>query len=147
MMNAQQNRIVWVHGDNLSPFNPAQQAYPDAPALFVWDDALLEEWQISLKRIVFIYECLLELPVTIRRGDVANELLQFANEHNAQTIVTTQSPSPRFAAICDQLEQVLPVEMLYVEPFLDTDTHIDLKRFSRYWRTAQRILFKRDKSH
>jgi hypothetical protein len=65
--------IVWIHGDCLSPYGPALTAYPGAPAIWVWDDALLEEWRISLKRIVFIYECLLDLPVVIRRGDVATE--------------------------------------------------------------------------
>ena len=72
--------IIWVHGDCLSPKNPALQTYPDAPAIWVWDDALLEEWQINLKRIVFIYECLLELPVTIRRGDVAQEVVRLGLE-------------------------------------------------------------------
>lgn len=72
-----QHPIVWVHGDCLSPFNPALQAYPDAPRIWVWDEELLEEWQLSLKRIAFIYECLLELPVVMRRGDVASEVNAF----------------------------------------------------------------------
>ncbi len=91
--------IVWVHGDCLSPKNPALQAYPEAAAIWVWDDALLEEWKISLKRIVFIYECLLELPVTIRRGDVAKEVVAFAQEQGADGVATAESPSPRFEVI------------------------------------------------
>ena len=135
------NPIVWVHGDCLSPYGPALQKYPDAPAIWVWDDALLEEWQISLKRIVFIYECLLELPVVIRRGDVASEVAAFAKEHDADLVVTAESPSPRFKSICDDIEKSLPVEVLAVEPFLDYDGYIDLKRFSRYWKVAQRYVF------
>ncbi|HRF95569.1 MAG TPA: hypothetical protein PLZ51_10255, partial [Aggregatilineales bacterium] len=77
------NTIVWVHGDNLSPYNPALLEGKNAPALFVWDEKLLTEWHISLKRIVFIYECLLELPVIIRKGDVAQELVQFSQENYA----------------------------------------------------------------
>lgn len=133
--------IIWVHGDCLSPYGPALAAYPEAPALFVWDDALLDEWAISLKRIVFIYECLLDLPVTIRRGDIVTELLMFAEEHSAARIVTAESPSPRFRGIVKALERTLPVEVLPVEPFLDYDGKLDLKRFSRYWRTAQRYVF------
>jgi hypothetical protein len=132
------NMIVWVHGDCLSPRHPALLAYPDAPALFVFDDGLLRDYQLSLKRIAFLYECLLELPVTIRRGDVAAELIAFAARHNATRIATTDTPSPRFAAICKTLRQTLPVEVLEVEPFLDTDERIDLTRFSRYWGVAQR---------
>ncbi|HLO88451.1 MAG TPA: hypothetical protein VK203_26070 [Nostocaceae cyanobacterium] len=37
--------IVWVHGDCLSPQNPALLEYPKSPAIWVWDDALIEEWQ------------------------------------------------------------------------------------------------------
>ncbi|MBD1897446.1 hypothetical protein H6F50_25295 [Coleofasciculus sp. FACHB-712] len=133
--------IIWVHGDCLSPGNPALQAYPESPAIWVWDDALIEEWQLSLKRITFIYECLLELPVTIRRGDVAVEVIAFAKEHSADGIVTAESPSPRFDGICDKIEESLPIEVLPVEPFVKYDGYIDLKRFSRYWRVAERYVF------
>ena len=135
------NRIVWVHGDCLSPDSPALQECLNAPAIWVWDDALLDEWKISLKRITFIYECLLELPVVIRRGDVATEVVKFAKSHNADLVVTAESPSPRFDAICDEIEKSLPVEVFAVEPFLDYEGYIDLKRFSRYWKVAERYVF------
>ncbi|KOP26155.1 DNA polymerase [Hapalosiphon sp. MRB220] len=133
--------VIWVHGDCLSPHNPALQEYPDAPAIWVWDDALLEEWQISLKRIAFIYECLLELPVIIRRGDVAQEVLAFAKEHNATQVVTVDSPSPRFETICQQIERFVDLEIFELEPFFDYDGYIDLKRFSRYWKVAEKYVF------
>lgn len=134
--------IVWIHGDCLSPKNPALQTYPDAAAIWVWDDALLEEWQIGMKRIVFIYECLLELPVTIRRGNVAAEVAAFAKENNADGVATTDSPSPRFEVICDAIEEAkLEVEIWSPPPFVNYDGYIDLKRFSRYWRVAQKYVF------
>ncbi|MEA5603672.1 hypothetical protein [Nostoc sp. UHCC 0252] len=134
--------IVWVHGDCLSPNNPALEQYPDAPAIWVWDEALIEEWQLSLKRIAFIYECLLELPVVIRRGDVGQEILTFAQEHDANLVVTANSPSPRFDDICNQIEGSIAVEVLEVEPFFEYDGYIDLKRFSRYWKVAQNYVFR-----
>jgi hypothetical protein len=131
-----------VHGDCLNPFGPALQAHPGAPAIWVWDDELLQQWRISLKRILFIYECLLELPVVIRRGSVTEEIVKFAQEQKANTIVTTESPSPRFQAICEQLRQLgFSVETHPVEPFLDYDGQLDLRRFSRYWRVAQKHVF------
>ncbi|KAB8319440.1 deoxyribodipyrimidine photo-lyase [Tolypothrix campylonemoides VB511288] len=133
--------IIWIHGDCLSPQNPALQEYPNAPAIWVWDDALIEEWQLSLKRLTFIYECLLELPVVIRRGDVAKEVLAFAKEHNAKTVVTADSPSPRFDTICDEIERTVELEVFEVEPFFDYDGYIDLKRFSRYWKVAEKYVF------
>ncbi|AFZ25037.1 hypothetical protein Cylst_2843 [Cylindrospermum stagnale PCC 7417] len=133
--------IVWVHGDCLSPKNPALQEYANAPAVWVWDDALITEWQLSLKRLTFIYECLLELPVVIRRGDVAQEILAFSQEHNANLVVTAASPSPRFNDICKQIEHSVAVEVLEVEPFFEYDGYIDLKRFSRYWKVAEKYVF------
>jgi hypothetical protein len=133
--------VIWVHGDCLNPHNPAFRAHPGVPALFVWDEALLEEWNISLKRIVFIYECLLELPVTIRRGDVAAELRTFVAEHGADSVVTIESPSPRFREIVQRLRPAFPVDVLPLEPFIDYEGEIDLARFSRYWQVARRYAF------
>lgn len=125
----------------MSPKNPALQEYPNSPAIWVWDEALIEEWQLSLKRITFIYECLLELPVVIRRGDVVKEVLAFAKEQNANLVVTANSPSPRFETICDEIERSLKLEVLEVEPFFEYDGYIDLKRFSRYWKVAERYVY------
>jgi hypothetical protein len=84
---------------------------------------------------------LLELPVVIRRGDVAKEVLAFAKEHNANKVVTANSPSPRFDAICDEIERTVELEVFEVEPFFDYDGYIDLKRFSRYWKVAEKYVF------
>jgi hypothetical protein len=133
--------IVWLHADCLSPYNPAMVKNPNVPAIFVWDDELLEEWQITLKRIVFIYECLLDLPVTIRRGNVEEKVVLFAQECGAGRIITNESPSPRFREICQRISHSMPsgsrLEVLRGEPLVSVDKEIDLKRFSRYWRTVK----------
>lgn len=135
------NTIVWVHGDCLSPDAPSFQAYPDAPSIWVWDEELLQSYDISLKRIVFMYEALLELPTHIRRGDVAAEVTAFAAEHKATRVATTHSPSPRFGGICRRLRDVgLQVEVHPIPPLIDYDGRLDLKRFSRYWRTARKYV-------
>lgn len=135
--------IIWVHGDCLDPHGPAFALHLQAPAVWVWDDALLDEWQISLKRLVFIYESLLELPVEIRRGDVAAEVRRFAEAHGATRIATAESPSPRFAAIGRELRRTHTVEVLPVAPFLDYQGKLNLQRFSRYWSVAERYVFDR----
>lgn len=135
--------VVWVHGDSLSPTNPALLAYPGAPAVWVWDEELLAQWQISRKRIVFIYECLLELPVAIRRGDVVLEISQFMREHAAAKIITTDSPSPRFRAICQALSESFTLEILGMPAFIPPQKHLDLQRFSRYWKVAEKAIYPR----
>jgi deoxyribodipyrimidine photo-lyase len=133
--------ILWIHGEALGPRNPALLAHPGRPAVFVFDTALLEgatpAAALSLKRIGFLYECLLELPVTLRRGDVAEELLAFAQAHGADGIVTSAATDPRFGVLCRQLEPHLPLQVLAAEPFVELEGPVDLGRFSRYWRRAE----------
>lgn len=138
--------IAWIHADNLNPNQLALTKEGDIPAIFVWDDNLLNEWEIGFKRIVFIYECLLELSVTIRRGDVAEEVVKFAKEHNATRILTPASPSPRHHIICQTIANNMPkgsrIEVQRDPAFVDYKGHIDLKRFSRYWRTVKKEALK-----
>jgi deoxyribodipyrimidine photo-lyase len=137
--------ILWIHGEALGPSNPALVAYPGRPAVFVFDTELLEgqtpAQPISLKRIGFLYECLLELPVTLRRGDVAEQVLAFAGAHGADGIVTSAATDPRFKAICRQLEPHLPLQVLEPEPFVVLEPEPNLGRFSRYWRQAERAVW------
>jgi hypothetical protein len=142
--------ILWIHGEALGPANPALQAFPDRPAVFVFDTELLagrspttgdpagpEPRPVSLQRIGFLYECLLELPVSLRQGDVATEVLAFARAHGADGVVTSAGTDPRVAAIAQRLQQELPVQVLEPEPFVQLTGPLNLGRFSRYWRQAE----------
>jgi len=147
------NPILWIHGEALGPANPALLAWPGQPAVFVFDDALIsgtgamQSQGLSLKRLGFLYECLLELPVTIRRGDVAAEVLAFARRHDADGVVTTAAVDPRFAQLCAPISAALPLQVLPVEPFVDLGAGAlplgDLRRFSRYWRRAEPLVWER----
>jgi hypothetical protein len=57
-------RIAWMHPDCLSD----AWFTPDDQAVFIFDDAYLAASGWGLKRILFVYETLLELPVEIHRG-------------------------------------------------------------------------------
>lgn len=134
--------IVWVHLDALSPTNPALTANAGAPALFVFDDEQLKAQRISLKRVMFMYECLLEMPVVIQRGDVAERVLTFAQANGASRIVTTDGVHPRYKAICAAIRKGIPpggrLEIVPVEPFAPIENDkLNLKRFTRYWSTVK----------
>ncbi|TSA79411.1 deoxyribodipyrimidine photolyase [Deinococcus detaillensis] len=137
--------VVWVHGDRLSPTNEALTAYPKGPAMFVWDDALLKEWEISAKRQTFIHECVQELPVHVLRGDVAAEVIRFARAHGASTVATTPSPSPRFRAIVTALEGAGLTVQHWPEPvFGESLTPLDLRIHGEYWRQISASAFGKD---
>lgn len=133
--------ILWVHEEALGPANPALQDYPDAPGLFVFDDAWIQEQAISRKRIGFLYESALSLPLTLRRGDVASEVLRFAERHGADAVVTSAVVDPRLQRIAAAIDRELPLWMLDPDPFVSLAKPPRLGRFSRYWREAEAVVW------
>ncbi|MFQ3594296.1 MAG: hypothetical protein SNJ82_14045 [Gemmataceae bacterium] len=131
--------IVWVHEGCLSPTGPALAAHPASPALFVFDEAYLRRERYTLKRIGFLYECLLDLPVTIRKGDTLSELRAFAQQHGADRIVTTDTVCPWHRGLIAALKaEVVPMPALVEHP-----GPFDLTRFSRFWRQAEKFAYGR----
>jgi len=139
------NTVVWVHGDRLSPTHEALTSYPDQPSVFVWDDELLSQWEVSAKRQTFIHECLQELPVHVLRGDVAAEVERFARVHGATTVATTPSPSPRFKAVVASLQGAGFQVQVWPEPVFGASlTPLDLRVHADYWRQVSASAFGKD---
>ena len=137
------NPIVWVHEEALGPANPALEDYPNAPALFVFDEQWIREQRISRKRLGFLYECCLELPITIRKGDVVSEVINFARRHGADGIVSSGAVDPRLQRVAAEIDRELPLWILDGEPFVDLPRPPRLGRFSRYWREAEPVVWAR----
>ncbi len=131
--------LLWVHTDGLNPEWPAFRQQPDSPSVFVWDTAWLAAEQITLKRVVFIAECLKEMPaaLAIRAGDPAAEVLAAAQAHGSTHILALRTPDPRLQAAAAALARHLPVVWLDPPAFAAGVREQDLKRFSRYWQRAQ----------
>nr|WP_225323183.1 hypothetical protein [Synechococcus sp. RSCCF101] len=129
--------VLWIHGEALGPDNPALRAHPGSPAVFVFDEPLIRERALSLKRLGFLYECLLELPLEIRRGEVAAEVVRFSRRHGAGRVVTSQANDPRFRRIAAAIARELPLEVLAAPPFVEGLEGPAPLRFSRYWRRAE----------
>ncbi len=131
--------LLWHHTDSLNPASPTVARYPDAPAVFVWDTGWLVPSRISMKRVMFIAECLLEMPGTIevRAGDPAEEVLAAARSVQAGYILAQRTPDPRLNAAAAQVSRQVPVVWFDPPPFVESSRGFDLKRFSRYWKRAQ----------
>jgi hypothetical protein len=129
-------KAIWVHADCLHRKSPAYMTYPEAPSLFIWDDQELRRTAWSLKRIGFIYECLLDLPVEVRRGDPVLEMQRFAVEMQCEGIVTMQTPDPHL----QMQAKAMDAEILPQPPFVEVKGNLDLTRFSRYWRKVEKAL-------
>ena len=136
-----QRPILWVHEEALGPNNPALQAWPDAPALFVFDTLWIQQQRISRKRLGFLYENALELPLTLRKGDVAAEVIAFAQRHDADGVVTSTAVDPRLQRIADAIDTELPLQELEPDAFVELPRPPRLGRFSRYWREAEPVVW------
>ena len=107
-----QHPILWIHEEALGATNPALQAWPDAPAVFVFDTHWIRDARISRKRLGFLYENALDLPLTLRKGDVAAEVLAFARRHGADGVVSSSAVDPRLEWISEAIDAELPLELL-----------------------------------
>lgn len=127
--------IQWLHPDALHLLDPA------LPGIFVFDEDEIEAEAWSLKRIQFLYESLLEIPVEIARGNVSLEVARFAAEQQADTVIVEDSVNPRFASHLRELRKTLHIDLRPAEPFVDYRGNLDLKRFARYWKRVEPLLF------
>ncbi|MDA3039339.1 MAG: deoxyribodipyrimidine photolyase [Actinomycetota bacterium] len=84
---------VWLTAESLGRDDPALRAHPDLPAVFVFDEALLERLRLAPMRLVFLVECLAELAETrgleLYRGDPVAILTDLA-------VAVTYAPVPGF---------------------------------------------------
>jgi deoxyribodipyrimidine photo-lyase len=122
--------IFWMHFDAIT-------APPVMPAHYIFDPLQLDRDAWSLKRVQFVYECLLEVPVTIHKGDTVGLLTHLAA---GGPIVTFDTPEPWLRQCMQALRARGPVEILAPEPFVNLRGPVDLRRFSRYWRKAEPLL-------
>jgi hypothetical protein len=130
--------IIWLHEDALRADHPVfAEAGPETSAWFVWDEAYLREMDYGFKRLLFIYETLLELPVTIVRGSFLDFLPSLAARHGHR-IWVPETPNPRLIGALTQLSTDHEVNVIADAPFVRLPREPDLKRFFRYWNLARK---------
>ena len=126
--------LVWLTLDSLGATSPALHRHPHAPALFILDPAWLEQERPSLKRLVFIFECLAEVPgLECWLGEPAAVLTARAAACGASHVCVATTPCPGVRATAAELADRLPVVPIDWPPFCDASRVTDLGRFSRYW--------------
>lgn len=136
-MSSAEDKLIWLHEDALRADHPLFGEAGDAPACFIWDDAYMARMGYGLKRRVFIYETLLELPVAIYAGPIVATLQKLAHAQ----IVTGQTPNPVLKGMMDELRAGLKVTTISDDAFVKMDAQPELKRFFKYWNKAKKKAF------
>ena len=107
-------------------------------AIFIWDDELLRRQAYSLKRLVFLYEVLCELPVDIIKGDT----IQILASYDRAVISTWQTDDADITAMVAALEQRdCNISVLKQTPFIAGTSAAKLNRFFQYWNKVQKKAF------
>ena len=118
--------VVWLTAESLGDSDPALDAHPDLPVIFVFDEPGLRSLPLSGKRLVFVTECLADLSerrdVEVRLGEVSQELA-------GTPLAVTFAPVPIFARRTANLS----VAALHPWPWLARPTTQRLTSYSA-WR-------------
>jgi deoxyribodipyrimidine photo-lyase len=131
---ALQQPLVWLTLDSASATSPAAVAFPEAPRLFVLDPAWLAAERPALKRLVFLCECLADVPgVELVLGDPPVVVPARAAALGCDGVAVTETPCPRVLRDVELIRATMPVAVLTWPRFCDRSQVRDLGRFSRSW--------------
>jgi deoxyribodipyrimidine photo-lyase len=131
--------LVWLTLDSAATTSPAAAAHPAAPTVFVIDAAWLAAERPALKRLVFLWECLADVPgVEIHVGDPQEMLPARAAALGCDGVAVAETPCPRVRTAAAGIAARLPVAVHDWPPFCDRSRVSDLGRFSRYWQKVSR---------
>ena len=96
-------KAIWLTAESLGDHDPALRAYPDLPAIFVFDEPLLAKLRLTRKRFVFLLETLAELAqnrsLDLRLGNPSTEL-------KGIPLAVTHAPVPGFQKHAQRLKPV-----------------------------------------
>ena len=131
--------LVWLTLDSAAAGSPALAAHPLAPRLFVIDPRWLAAERPTLKRLVFLVECLADVPgVEIVVGDPATTVPAWAAARGCDSVAVADSPCPAVRAAAAAIGTRLPLTVVAWPAFCDASRVDDLGRFSRYWQRVSR---------
>ncbi len=131
--------LVWVHEDALRQSHPVFTSAGAAQAIFVWDNDYFKSQNYTVKRLLFIYECLLEMDVTIIEGSTQEVLRDISK---GGVIHTAKTLNPYFKTIIKNLRTTSDVQVTADELFSQIPYDTDMGRFFRFWNKARKSMMK-----
>ena len=134
--------LIWLHEEGLRRTHPIfARAEADSPAVFVWDQAYFKAAHIGLKRQIFIYESLIDLPVDICAGTHKDVITGRIRADRVTRLLVLETPNTLLNRTVVELRQACPhvaVEIVADTPFVTLEREPDLGRFFHYWTKAKK---------
>jgi len=91
--------FVWITGESLGDNDPAMNHYHELPVIFIFDEKLLSNLQLSTKRINFLIDCLKELE---GKRELKVYLTNPEEYLQNKKFVSTFAPVPKYKKITKQ---------------------------------------------
>jgi hypothetical protein len=131
--------LILLHEEALRITHPVFTVAPnDTKAVYIWDDDYFRRANYSLKRLVFIYETLCELPIEIFQGNTLMIIQGLA----PSTLYLPTTNNPLLISLIDTLKLIASVELVADEAFVQIKSTASFKRFSQYWNKIEHSAFK-----
>lgn len=110
------------------------QSRADIRCVHIWDDDYYRRRNYSLKRLVFIYECLQDLQITTYRGDTLEVLAQL----NPDMLYVPRSADSVIRALTARVEDRFTVQTIHAPGIADVPETLEAKRFFKFWDHAKK---------
>jgi hypothetical protein len=133
--------LIWLHEEALRVTHPVFRTAPSsAQAVFIWDDHYFRELNYSIKRLMFIYESLCELPVDIIKGDISTVI----REISPSVIYVPAASKPHISNSIAKLKSLATVNIIQDEPFAIVPHLQTFTRFFPYWKIAEKTALQKN---
>lgn len=130
--------LILLHEEALRMTHPVFRCAPEATrAIYIWDDAIFRDANYSLKRLVFIYETLCELPIDCIAGKTSDVIMEL----RPSILFVPATTHPLIVAQINSMRAIAPVIMCADTPFVMLDETHHCTRFFSYWRQAEKTAF------
>jgi hypothetical protein len=132
--------LILLHEKALRLSHPVFKVAPkDTQAIFIWDDDYFRKVNYSLKRLVFLYETLCELPIQLFRGAT----VEVVRTLQPSGLFIPETNHPIIQSLIAELQTFVPVVIVPEEAFVELEQDLDPRRFFQYWgkiknRTSQK---------
>lgn len=129
--------LIWLHEEALSLTHPVfDSAPPDTQAVFIWDEAYFREQAYSLKRLVFLYECVADLGIMRVNATSAAWLLDSPHDK----IYVPASPNPWIRGVIQAVAEQKEVCVIAAPPAFCVPAAAEYRRFFPFWRDVENSL-------
>lgn len=135
------NHIIWIHEKALNTkYFVLLPSDEQTKVIFIWDNQYFQDRSYSLKRLVFIYETLCQMPVEIINGNTFDVINSFAMNTNIK-ITTSFTTDIKIKNIIQKLSKIYDIDVIKPKPFVQIPDDYPFKRFFNYWKKAQKSAF------